>query len=483
MLNSLGFMFLVVEWVISVGLAVRVLMTNRSVAASLGWIAVLLLVPVAGPLAYILVGEVNLGDRRLKRISELMGPYRDWLERVTREHNEAETEGEPLSLALSRVARRSSGIPPLGGNSLEVLDGNDESFQRLLEDIEAARTSIFLEFYIWQNGGLADLTLQALVAAQQRGVAVRALVDSVGGHTFLRSKACDDARAAGIEFVEVLPVGLFRASLRRVDLRMHRKIVVIDGRIGYTGSLNMVDGRLFKRRAGVGEWVDLMVRLEGPAVTGLAATWLADWGVEALKPVSDLDEMIELSEIPRQGDSLIQVLPSGPGYFSEVIYRTLLTVLYGAQDSLTITTPYFVPDDALIAALLTARDRGVTVTLILPAQVDSALARYASQAFYDELLEAGVQIWLYGEGMLHSKTITIDDRIALVGSVNFDQRSIWINHEISVILYDRPSARKVSELQQRYLAASKRVTSEEWQARPFHRRIRENVIRLASPLL
>lgn len=474
---------LLFHWVLALTFSFRVIMKRRSVGATLAWISVMLLVPYFGVGVYLLMGEMRLGKRRESRIRELINPYKTWIAALS-EGYELDWENAPeAAKSLNRLALQTEGTPTLPGNQLELLDDCEGVLHAMIEDIKRAEETLYMEFYIWHNGGVADDVLNAVVDARNRGVIVRILLDSVGSDAFLKSENCARARKAGVEIVEALPAGVFRALFRRQDLRLHRKIVLIDGHIAYTGSLNLVDARFFKQDAGVGQWIDMMVRVQGPAVEVLATTFLADWDIETGGRQVDLNEDTGVKRQPANGSAMVQVVPSGPGFYPDAIYQLLLSTIYSAREELIITTPYFVPDDALHAALRTAAARGVQVTVVLPARNDSWLVRYASRSHYDSLLASGVRIMRFTGGLLHAKTISVDREFCLVGSVNFDMRSVWLNHEVTLFVYNHRFTDQMRYCQRQYIQQSEELTAEEWAQRPGRQRVLENIVRLASPLL
>jgi len=464
-------------------LAFRVIMRRRGVGESLSWILVVFVFPVVGPVSYLLLGELRLGHRRMRRFVELFPPIRKWLEETARRlpvnWSRLGVECEPLSL----LAQQTLGLPTQPGNHLELIDQWQEVFRRIIEDIDQAEHTCHFVFYIWHLGGSADDVAEALTRASARGVVCRVLVDALGSRAFLRSDLAVRMREAGVLIQAALPGGLLRMPFVRFDLRMHRKIVVIDGKLAYTGSLNLVDPRYFKSDAGVGQWVDAMVRVRGPAVESLAVTFLADWYVETEGTLEELRQSGGVKEQPHQGECAVQVLPSGPAYPSEAIEDVLLMAVYSARRELVLTTPYFVPSESLRIALASAARRGVKVVLIVPAKVDSLLVRYASRAFKGDLLRAGVRIANFDGGLLHTKSVSIDGEISLFGSLNLDPRSMRLNFEISLAVYDRNFAERLRALQQEYIDRSELMDLESWDQRPRRQRFAENCARLLGPLL
>ena len=318
------------------------------------------------------------------------------------------------------------------------------------------------------------------------------MADAVGSRSFFESDWVEILRQAGVEVHTSLPVGIWRTLFTRTDLRNHRKILVIDSKIGYTGSFNLVDPRYFKQNSGVGEWVDVMMRCTGPMVLELSAVFFADLAVETDENLQNVQTYLNqaqsllpqiLPEKMQQGDIVAQIIPSAPEQGSFVIYETIISAIYTATKQITITTPYFVPDEPLLMALTVAAKRGVKVTLILPAKVDSLMVRYASRAYYPMLLEAGVKIAMFEGGLLHAKTMTIDEDYSLFGTVNMDMRSFFLNLEISLAIYDRDTTKQICHLQRSYLKNSSYIAIKSWQQRSKLRGLVENAVRLMSPLL
>jgi cardiolipin synthase len=279
-----------------------------------------------------------------------------------------------------------------------------------------------------------------------------------------------------------LPGGPIRTFFVRRDLRYHRKLIVVDDRVGWTGSQNLVDPRLFKSDLGVGEWVDCMARVTGPAAAALAALSRLDWSVEARVPC-ELPPLPELPDRLEGAGSCVQVVPSGPQPQPEAIYMLVLESIYTARRELTITTPYFVPDETVLVALRSAAMRGVRVRLVVPTRNDSTMADQAGRSHFETLMEAGVEIHLFGGGLLHTKSVTIDGTTGVFGSVNLDARSLRLNFELSLFLHDAELTGRLAALQEEYVAMSRRVDPEVWAARPAWRRLSEGLMRLLSPLL
>ncbi|MFP5074415.1 cardiolipin synthase [Neisseria sp. WLZKY-1] len=488
-----GEIFLAAHTCAALACMVRVLYKQRNVGSVFAWLIILFLFPIFGTLAYLMLGEPRLGAARAKRSGEMNRFYRGFAEKYLADrYLDIAGQVKPRYHGIGRIAERVTGLGATQGNAMELLSTTDEIVDAMLADIEAAQHSCLLAFYIIEPQGRIEELMSAVARAAQRGVDCAVLADAVGSLGFFDSRWAQTLRDAGVEVHASLPVGLLRTFFTRSDLRNHRKILVVDGKVGYTGSYNLVDPRFFKQDSGVGEWVDVMMRCTGPLVLEMSAVFFADLAVEDDENLQGIQQYIALHEdrIPTllpenmaQGGIVAQVIPSAPDQSDRVIYETIVSAVHSATRRVTITTPYFVPDEPLLTALTTAAKRGVAVTLILPAQVDSLLVRYASRAYYPMLLAAGVDIALFEGGLLHAKTMVIDDDYALFGTVNMDMRSFFLNLEISLAIYDRPTTARIAALQQGYLADSRRISAEVWEKRPKWWGLVENTVRLMSPLL
>jgi len=492
---------LVAHWTIVVGLSARVILRRPPVGVAMAWLVVIFGLPFVGAAVYLLFGEKRLGAARAARTHALLAELAAWQSRLARSAGGSPAahaaEGEPLA----RLAAGALGFPVQAGNAIELLSDFATTMDRLVADIDAARSSCHAGFYIWHEAGRTLDVAEALMRAAGRGVQVRALADALGSKAFLAGGLVRRLRAAGVVVQAALPTGPLRTLVVRADLRNHRKLVIIDGRVAYTGSQNLADPHCFKQDAGVGEWVDAMVRLTGPVATALEGVFGLDWSVESgapFTPPEPADEAAAAAPGAGPGGApgaapgtaagpapgvAIQVAPSGPDQRPEAIHQLLLTAIFSARRELVMTSPYFVPDEAILTALLSAAQRGVAVTLIVPARNDSLLVRHASAACFDDLLSAGATIALFEGGLLHTKSLTLDDATSVFGSVNLDMRSLWLNFEISLLVFDQGFTRRLRALQESYLAGSRRLDLATWRRRPAWRRLAEDACRLVGPLL
>lgn len=470
-------------WLLIAGVTLRVLMKRRAVPSAMAWLLVIYILPLVGIIAYLSFGELHLGKRRAERASRMWPSTAKWLRELAEYRQIFATENSEVARSLFQLCERRQGIGGIKGNQLQLLTTFEDTIKGLVRDIDLARSGIEMVFYIWQSSGLVEQVTAALKKAAQRGVTCRILLDSAGSVDFFHSTYPSQMREAGIEVVEVLKVNLFRAFLRRMDLRQHRKVVLIDNRIAYTGSMNMVDPCFFKQDAGVGQWVDLMARIEGPITTTMGIIYCCDWEMETGQRLLPPPPDVGLMPFEQERGHTVQVIASGPGYPEDMIHQALLTAVYSARHQLIMTTPYFVPSDDLLHAICTAAQRGVDVSIILPHKNDSVLVGWASRAFFNELFAAGVKIYQFHDGLLHTKSVLVDGQLSLVGTVNLDMRSLWLNFEITLVIDDDGFGSDLACVQEDYIARSRLMDESKWQQRPYWQRIVERLFYFFSPFL
>lgn len=461
------------------GFMVRVIMRRLPVGVTLAWLLVLILLPYVGVGLYLLFGERFLGVTRKQRSLRLRQRYGLDAVRKARNNKAFWSGCHPASESLANLEYYASGIPAMGGNHLVFFKQASETIRRIVEDIHSAEFSCHLEFYIWQPGGLPDRIADALYQAAERGVTCRIMLDAVGSTDFFSSSLMSRLQHERIELVKSCPIGIMPWRLARYDLRNHRKCIVVDNRVAYMGSFNLIDPAYFKRDAGVGAWIDLMARVEGPVVPMFDAVFRWYWNIET-------DQNLPLLEAPpveESAQAIMQVAPSGPDAAAESILFALLQAIYAAEKTVDIVTPYFVPGEALELALKIAARRGVRVRLLVPEKVDSFLVRHASRSYFSGLLAAGVEVYQYTKDLLHSKGVVVDESLAFFGTVNLDLRSLWLNFEMTLIIYDPATAKELATIIADYRRQAHLLTVQQWQERSHLSRFFENITHLFSPLI
>ncbi|HLS29058.1 MAG TPA: cardiolipin synthase [Opitutales bacterium] len=485
LLSFLPSFLAIFHFLLVVGIALRVIMQRPDTGVALAWLFIVAAFPYTGAGIYLLLGEKRISKRREQRISNQKDDYVKLLQHIeSRRMTDVPWEKHPVEAkGMNRLGVNTIGFPTVTGNSGTLFSNTEEILDAIIEDIDNAKFGVLMQFYIWHRGGKADEVLEALIRAAKRGVTCLVLIDAMGARSWWNSSQPRKLRNAGVQVLRSLPVSIFHTLFSRTDLRNHRKIVIIDGDIAWTGSMNMVDPKFFKQDGNYGEWVDAMVRLEGYAIVPLGLTMIGDWVREKGESIREVISKTHLDEIQARGTTDIQVVPSGPGETYDGLLQMLLATINYAKKELILTTPYFVPDEALLLALRGAAARGVEVHLILPEVVDSFLTRYASRSYYDDLLEVGIHIHLYRVGLLHTKSITADSNITMFGTANLDMRSLWINYEVALFVYGEEFAKEIRDLQQTYIADSDLLDPKKWAKRSMGQRVLENTCRLTSPIL
>jgi cardiolipin synthase A/B len=468
-------------WVICV-LGLAVIPRRRDPGAAQAWLLFIFLFPWLGLLVFLLIGNPKLPSHRRARQRQIDERLAQVIARD--EANPAlrpvfDHEVDPQRQPIARLIQQLGGLPVLDGNTVELLAQYDATIDRIVADIDQATTFVHLLMYIFADDATGERVADALRRASERGVTCRVLIDSLGSRNYLRSLS-PKLRAAGVEVRSVLPLRLFGKGFTRPDLRNHRKIIIVDGQIGYTGSQNIVDA-VFK--PGI-VYEELVARVRGPIVAELQAAFLTDWYSETETALPHPDELPPRAPLIPVGDVDAQVLPSGPAYETDNVPLLLTSLLYAARTRAVITTPYFIPDAALLTAIASAARRGVDMHLVVSAQGDQFLVSRAQRSYYEEMLDAGVTIHTVpAPGFIHAKHLSIDDDIAVIGSSNMDVRSFRLNLEITLVVYDRAVNAALRGIEQRYFARSTQLALVEWRRRPRREQFVENTFRLVSAVL
>ncbi len=481
---SLSAAILLVLHIIAVlGVLIRVLLRpHRQAASRIAWIVVVLALPMLGIIAYLLLGETNIGKKRVLRMQEVISRLPDAATIPdTAGHATMQVDVSERCAHLFRAGKTVNGFMPVGGNRATLMENSNTAIDAIVADIDGAKEHVHLLFYIWlcDNNGLK--VVEALKRAATRGVTCRAMADDLGSRVMIGSKHWKSMGAAGIMLGRALPIGnpLLRPLQGRIDLRNHRKIVVIDNRITYCGSQNCADPE-FLVKAKYAPWVDALMRFEGPIVRQNQYLFASDWESETGENISHLlKEPISASEAGFPA----QVIGTGPTVRYSAMPEIFETLIYAARSELVISTPYYVPDDPMQAALCACARRGVNTVIIFPARNDSWIVGAASRSYYDELLAAGVGIYEYEGGLLHTKSLTIDREITLIGSANMDRRSFELNYENNILFHNAALTADMRERQAMYVASSRLVSQEMVENWDWKHRLWNNTIAMLGPVL
>jgi cardiolipin synthase len=467
---------------IHVGVLVRVLLRpHREPASRVAWVVVIAVAPVVGILAYLLFGEVNIGRPRVLRLQQVLLRMPGFPPAEPGEEGNLEPSVPPRYTHLFKLGQSISGLAPVGGNSARLLPDSNATIDAMVADIDVAEDHVHILFYIWLADTNGCKVVEALKRAASRGVTCRVMADALGSRLMIRSPHWQAMREAGVKVAAALPIGnpLLRPFKGRIDLRNHRKIVVIDGCITYCGSQNCADPE-FRIKARYAPWVDAVIRFEGPIARQNQHLFASDW---MCCVDEDLDRLLREPVRARVPGLPAQVIGTGPTVRFSAMPEVFESLMFAARRELVITTPYYVPNESLQSALCTAAYRGVDTRVVFPARNDSWIVSAASRSYYAELLAAGVRIYEYPGGLLHTKSLTLDGEVSLIGSANLDRRSFDLNYENNVLLYDPDLTAVLRRRQEEYIARSELVGPEWVASSSLSRRLWNNSIAMLGPVL
>nr|BET44431.1 MAG: cardiolipin synthase [Candidatus Aschnera chinzeii] len=485
-INTLfNLIYISLYWIIITIVTIRVLLKQQPVTETMTWLLIIYIIPIIGIISYLIFTELQLGKRRIAKANNIWPLVTIYSKKMKLSTNIHSISNSKVATPLFKLCKNRQGIDGIKVNKLELFTCYINAINNLIHDINLASYNIEMVFYTWQMGGLVNKVTEALIIAAKRGIKCRIMIDSAGSWSFFHSKEPKKMRDAGIELIESLKVNIFRFFLRRMDLRQHRKIIIIDNYISYVGSMNMVDPRFYKQNTNIGPWIDIIIRMEGAISNRLSIIYAFDWELETEEHILSIIPTYkkDITNFNQLNKNLTQIIASGPGFPKNLMQQSLITAIYSANKQLILTTPYFVPTDNLINAICTAAMRGVEVYIIIPKKNNSFLVSWASKAFYTELLEAGVKIYHFHNGLLHVKSITVDNELSLIGSVNLDTRSLCLNFEIAIVIDDKIFGNTLSLLQQSYISNSTLISLKEWNIRPIWNKIIERICYFFSPLL
>jgi cardiolipin synthase len=450
---------------------------HREPAARLAWIIAVLALPILGVLLYLLLGEARISRPRRARGREINA-------RLPRPAGNYDCPGEEVggvhgaAFALASTVNR---LDATCDNSARLAADSNAAIDEMVADIEVAKETVHGCFYIWLPDNNGVKLKNAFIRAAQRGVKVRLLADALGSRRLIRSDHWREMREQGCEVLVALPVGnpLWTLIRGRVDLRNHRKLMVVDNRIAWCGSQNAADPE-FRIKPRFAPWVDIMSRWEGAVAQQCQFLFVSDWIGEGGDDISAL-----LSEPCPNGRGAIvaQVLGTGPTAEFDAMPACFAEMIHSAREELVVTTPYFVPDEQLLFALTSAGRRRVRTVILFPQRNDNWVVAAASRSYYRDLIDAGVEIYEYRPGLLHAKTMVVDGCVGLIGSANLDRRSFELNFENNILFDDREFAAAVRARQDEYLAQCDRVTREDVEAYGIGMRLWQNLLATVSPML
>jgi cardiolipin synthase len=472
----------VLDWTLRIA-ALGWIPHNRRPSVALAWLLAIFLLPIVGVILFLAIGSAKLPRKRMA----MQAKMNDVIRENTPPSYVLGNVGDELPewiLSTAELNYNLGALPMVGGNGFDILTDSHEAMRAMADAVDRAEDYVHFEFYIVAVDDASRVLLDALVRAHRRGVRVRVLVDHLGSVGYPGySVLVKEFDRVGLPWRRMLPLRPWRGEWQRPDLRNHRKILVVDGVLAWTGSQNIIHRSYNKRknvRKGL-EWKDLMIECTGPVVAELNALFTSDWYSETGDLLLD-EATRELPDV--QGPVFAQVLPSGPGFETENNLRLFNHLIYNAFEQIIISSPYFVPDESLMHALTTEAQSGVDVQLFVGETSDQFLPYHAQNSYYQELVAAGVKIYRYkAPTVLHAKFVLVDDHVSVIGSSNMDERSFALDLEVSVYIVDRDFRRRMDEVVAEFHAASTLLDIEEWNRRPLWHKYLDNVARLTSALL
>lgn len=454
-----------------------ILRPHREPAARIAWIAVITSLPVLGILAYVFLGEVDIGRKHVARMRKVLADMPDMMPAVSQDAANFQAKVSKQYRHLFKLGISISGFDPVGGNSARLMESSNAMIEALVNDIDTASDHVHVLFYIWLPDNNGCKVVEALKRAAGRGVKCRAMADNMGSRTMINSEHWRAMQESGVHLAILLP--MFTRLSGRIDLRNHRKIVVIDDTITYCGSQNCADAE-FLPKPKFAPWVDAVLRLEGPVARQNQHLFVSDWMAATDENITEL--LSTPVRAPKAGFTA-QIIGTGPTDRHLAMSQMFVALIATARKELIITTPYFVPNEPIQSALQAASYRGVKTIIVLPEKNDSWIVQGASRSYYSELLEAGIQIYDFREGLLHTKTLTIDGKFTMIGSANMDRRSFDLNYENNILIQDPQITAAIISRQREYIAKSNKVSLETVNAWSMPRRFLNNSVAVLGPIL
>ncbi|AZQ44617.1 cardiolipin synthase [Nonlabens ponticola] len=474
---------LIINYVVALSAAFFLLRNNQNPRKTLSSLLFLVAFPFIGLVIYYFFGLEYRKSKIFKRKDinshDLIKKWNDRLFISDKELEDFDDDFLEDRVKMVKLLRHNDSAPLTRRNDLTLLINGKKTFESIFKDLDQATDHIHLEYFIIQDDVIGNKIIDKLVGAAQRGVEVKLIYDSVGSN--LSGKARRRMRAVGIELNSFMPV-IFSNFTRKANYRNHRKIIVIDGHIGYLGGVNISDDYVNTGERGKMYWRDTHLRIEGHAVKSLQSQWLLNWFFVSKNDNLPIKESY-FPEIDENIGAAVQIAASGPDTDWANIMEAIFSAITTAEHSIRITTPYFIPNEAILTALKSASRSGIDVHILVPETGDSWAARYASRSYFEEILRSGARVSWYCKGMLHAKTMVVDDKFATVGTSNMDYRSFDINFEINALIYDDDIAQQLNVQFEKDLESSQEIILDRWAERSKVDKFKESFCRLWAPLL
>ncbi|MFZ1301490.1 MAG: cardiolipin synthase [Candidatus Microsaccharimonas sp.] len=470
----------IVGIILAIDFAVRIALLiyiprNRKPTAAMAWLLTIYILPLIGTILFVVFGGTKLSQRRRKAQQQINQLLKRYTTQLNKAGLRAEVE-QPYDIR-AKLAESLTELAPTGKNNVEILHGYDGIIEKMTKAVDTAKEYVYVEFFAMTLDDTTAPFFDALERAKQRDVEVYVLFDTLGSKKYMGYKPMRKRlNEIGAEWHPILPISLKPSKYNRPDLRNHRKILVVDNQHAYIGSMNMID-KTYHRKDDI-SYIELVAHLQGPSVNESAAVFASDWYCET---GIILKHFINNSVAAQKGDATVQIVPSGPGYPYQNNLRLFTSFIQSARTSVVITNPYLVPDESLLAALISAALRGVRVSVLNSEAMDQWMVGHAQRSYYQELMKAGVTINLYKKPQLvHEKYMVIDDKVAIVGSSNFDIRSFELNQECIVVAYDTKTCKTLIRRQDELLKNSTKISLATWKKRSVTQNFLDSIARLTS---
>ncbi|OQM34408.1 hypothetical protein AOQ89_00770 [bacterium endosymbiont of Pedicinus badii] len=460
----------------------KIFIKNKKFMFLLNWLFFMHFISIFGILFYVFFGK-NKISKRFEKYKEILSRInKEWKKKRNKKKIVFSYRYSKTAHPLFQFCNLQQDLQSMKIEKIKLYTNTKRFMQSLLVDIKNAKYSIDIVFYIWNSKGIVYKVTKELINAAKRGVCCRIILDDAGSKKFFKSKNYKLFLSYGINIVKAFKINIFSLFITRIDLRQHKKMIIIDEKQAYIGSMNMVDPCFFKKNIGIGNWIDIMIKIHGPIIFYIKMIFNCDWEFETGKKILLPCINLKKNKIFKKNDS-IHYIASGPGFKKGIIHKAFLIAIHSARKKIIITTPYFIPTNDLVYAICTAAQRGVKVFVIIPKKIDSFPVYWARRVFFKDLLTSGVVIYQFFHGLLHTKSILIDNRLSLIGTANFDMRSLWLNSELTIIIDSKKFGKKLKKLQEKYIALSKAISFYSWKKRPIWKKLLERFFYLFSPLL
>lgn len=470
-----------------IAVCLRIIYDTRSTTKTLAYLLTAIFVPFLGMIFYFLFGinyrSRKMYSKKLVQNDDMARKLKDDIYQYTKQTFNESDAAVQSNKELAYMLLQDSMSPLTAHNAVKLLVNGENKFPEVVQALKDAKHHIHIEYYIYENDGIGKEIEKVLIQKAKEGVEVRFIYDDFGSR-FIRRNLVRRLKENGVHAFPFLKV-FFIAFANRLNYRNHRKIIVIDGRTAFVGGINVSD-RYINKPGDTSQvfWRDTHLRIDGPGVQYLQYLFICDWNFCANMELQPNETFFpHVNSMPVMGDKVVQIAASGPDSEIPTIMFSLLQAINLATKEILVTTPYFIPGESILDALIIASLSGLSVKLLVPGISDSVLVNSAARSYYDDLLRAGVEIYQYKKGFIHAKTLVADKKIAIVGTANMDFRSFELNFEVNAIVYDVETATELSAIFYEDIKDAEKIDAATWGNRPRHRQLLEKSARLVSPLL